>query len=242
MADDRQARATARQDSFTESGSAASAHRQRAATGSRSLREVAYDEIKRRIITCAFKPGEALSEAGIGAALEIGRTPVHQALDRLMVDGLVEVLPRKGVIVRPLSLDELYDIIDVRRVLECHCVELAARNARKDELAELDDILHLSKEAARHRDIEELMQLDRQFHAVLAHASRNAVLIELLGKLHDRSLRFWFVSLRASDHHWRVIDQHARIVEAVRNGDGAAAKGAMSTHIEAFQSNVTRQL
>lgn len=208
----------------------------------RSLRDTAYEEIKRRIITCELKPGEALSEAAIGAGLNIGRTPVHQALDRLMVEGLVEVIPRKGVMVRPLSLHELYDIIDVRLVVESHCVSLAARHANFDELAELDAILRRTEEAAHRRAVEELMQLDRAFHANLARASRNAVLVDLLGNLHDRSLRFWFVSLRAPNHHWLVLQQHAAIVEAVRRGAGSEAEALMRAHIEAFQANVTRQL
>src|SRR4051812_23626162 len=66
-----------------------------AAESSQSLRDVAYEAIKHRIITCVFKPGEYINEAYVSGAIGIGRTPVHQAIDRLMQDGLLEVIPRK---------------------------------------------------------------------------------------------------------------------------------------------------
>src|SRR6478672_2854970 len=83
-----------------------------------SLRDEAYGAIKHRIITCEFRPGEYVNELQLSALLKIGRTPVHQALDRLMVEGMVEVIPRKGVIVRPVSLNEVLQIIEVRLINE----------------------------------------------------------------------------------------------------------------------------
>src|SRR5262245_40892958 len=86
-----------------------------------SLRDAAYDAIKHRIITCAFRPGEYINELQLSSMLKIGRTPVHQALDRLMIEGLVDVIPRKGVIVRPVSLNEVLQIIETRLVNETYC-------------------------------------------------------------------------------------------------------------------------
>ena len=83
-----------------------------------SLRDAAYDAIKHRIITCAFRPGEYINELQLSSILKIGRTPVHQALDRLMIEGMVEVIPRKGVIVKPVSLNEVLQIIEVRLINE----------------------------------------------------------------------------------------------------------------------------
>ncbi len=208
----------------------------------RSLRDIAYDTIKQQIITCELRPGEVLSEAAVSAALDIGRTPVHQALDRLMIDGLVEVLPRKGVIVRPLSLDEVLEIIDVRMVNEAFCARLAAENAERSDIEAMRDNLRKMRDATERREIGELMLLDRDFHMVLSAASRNSVLRDILSNLHDRALRFWFVSLRAPDHDTRVCDQHAALIEAIARHDPDAAAAAMRFHIEEFRANVTRQL
>lgn len=208
----------------------------------KSLRERAYEAIKQQIITCELRPGEVLSEAAVSAALDIGRTPVHQALDRLMIEGMVDVLPRKGVIVRPLSLDEALEIIDVRLVNETYCVRLAAEHADRADIAALRANLDRMTGASRRREVAEMMQLDREFHTTLSSAGRNSILSDFLGNLHDRAQRFWFVSLRAPDHNDRVCEQHAAIVDAIASHDPEAAAAAMRFHIEAFRTNVTRQI
>jgi len=86
------------------------------------------------------------------------------------------------------------------------------------------------------------MLLDREFHRALARSARNSVLAQILGQLHDRSLRFWFVSLTDRDHHLSVIDEHRRIVEAVRAHDPDAAEAAIRAHIQSFQQSITRQV
>jgi DNA-binding GntR family transcriptional regulator len=87
-----------------------------------------------------------------------------------------------------------------------------------------------------------MMLLDREFHATIARACKNAVLGDLLGKLQDRSLRFWFLSLTAPGHHASVQEQHAAIVDAMRRRDAGGAEEAMRAHIEAFRRNVARYL
>ncbi|MDQ0314373.1 GntR family transcriptional regulator [Amorphus orientalis] len=208
----------------------------------KSLRDIAYETLKQQIITCELHPGEVLSEAAVSAALNIGRTPVHQALDRLMIDGLVEVLPRKGVIVRPLSLHEAVEIIDVRLLNETYCVRLAAQHADRSDIAALRRNLDRMHDAAERRETAELMQLDREFHATISAAGRNSILADFLSNLHDRAQRFWFVSLRAADHDRRVCEQHASIIEGIAAHDADAAVEAMRFHIEQFRTNVARQI
>ncbi len=207
---------------------------------SQSLRDVAYDAIKHRIITCVFKPGDYLNEAYVSGVIGIGRTPVHQAVDRLMQDGLLEVIPRKGVIVKPVSLEEVVQITEVRRVNEPYCVRLAAERADNVELSVLSDILHRADAWTAVRNIEQMMLLDREFHMTLARAARNAVLASMLQNLHERSLRFWFISLTAHDHHREVQQEHHAIFDAIQRRDADAAAQAMSDHIDSFRRNVTR--
>jgi DNA-binding GntR family transcriptional regulator len=208
--------------------------------GRGSLRDTAYELIKHRITTCAYKPGEYLNESFVSANLGIGRTPVHQAIDRLMVEGLVEVIPRKGVIVKPISLDEVRQIIEVRLLNECYGVRLAAEHADQTEIDHLEDVLARSRESLAARNNEQMMILDREFHGVLAQASRNDVLAEQLGRLHDRSLRFWVIALNAPGHLQAVYDEHQAILTQIRNHDPDAAEKAMRLHIEDFQHNILR--
>lgn len=208
----------------------------------RSLRDEAYDTIKQRIIMCAFRPGEALSEAQVAAGLGLGRTPVRQAFDRLMRDGLVEVLPRKGIIVRPITQDEVRDMVDVRLLNEGFCARLAAERADPQVISALMDNVSQGASAAASRDITTLMALDREFHTTISGAARNAVLGEILRNLHERAQRVWFVSLRDTSHHRRVVDEHAAIVDALRSGDPEAAEKATRAHILSFAENLNRQL
>ena len=207
-----------------------------------SLRDAAYEAIKHRIITCAFRPGEYINEAYVSATLGIGRTPVHQAIDRLMLEGMLDVIPRKGVIVKPVSLDEIMQINEVRLLNEAYCVRLAADRADRDEVTHLCDILARAAQWIEARNSEHLMRLDREFHGVLARASKNAVLADYLAKLHDRSLRFWFISLNRPGHHESVQAQHEAILAAIRDRDPDGAEQAMRAHIEAFRENLTRNM
>jgi GntR family transcriptional regulator, rspAB operon transcriptional repressor len=207
-----------------------------------SLRDTAYEAIKHRIITCAFRPGEYLNEAYVSATLGIGRTPVHQAIDRLMLDGLVEVIPRKGVIVKPVSLDEIMQIVEVRLLNESYCVRLAAERAGADDIAHLTDILARARQWTEARSSEHLMRLDREFHAAIARASQNAVLRDTLVKLHDRSLRFWFISLNRPGQHESVQQQHEAVFAAIKTHDPDRAQEAMRAHIEAFRKNLVESL
>jgi len=207
-----------------------------------SLRDSAYVAIKHRIITCAFKPGEYINELQLSSALKIGRTPVHQALDRLMIEGMVEVIPRKGVIVRPVSLNEVLQIIEVRLINEPYAATLAAEHANDADLASLDDVLKRAKHWGSVRNVEKIMLLDREFHLLIARTAKNDVLIELLRNLHERSLRFWFISLNAPKQYERVHEEHHAILEAISKHDGEKAEDAMRSHIQSFRANVSQFL
>jgi DNA-binding GntR family transcriptional regulator len=207
-----------------------------------SLREAAYEAIKHRIITCAFRPGEYINELQLSALLKIGRTPVHQALDRLMMEGMVEVIPRKGVIVKPVSLNEVLQIIEVRLINEPYGARLAADHADDSDLGELADVLKRTEHWAGLRNIENMMLLDREFHLLIARAAKNNVLSELLRSLHERSLRFWFISLNAPTHYQTVHREHNAILSAIRQRDPGRAETAMREHIESFRANVSQFL
>jgi DNA-binding GntR family transcriptional regulator len=207
-----------------------------------SLRDRAYQEIKRRINKMEFRPGAYLNEAQISRTLRIGRTPVHQALDRLMLEGLVQVIPRKGVMVESISLDQVLQIIDVRLVNEPFCVGLAAERATPAEVSQLRTLLDAAGPLIRARDREQLMDLDRQFHWKISLAARNAVLADTISRLHDRSLRFWFISLGDDLQLRRVDEEHRAILDCVVRRDAAGAADAMRHHIESSRKHIARAI
>lgn len=207
-----------------------------------SLRDAAYEAIKHRIITCEFKPGECVNEAGISALLGFGRTPVHQAIDRLMLEEMVEVIPRKGVIVKPVILLEVMQMIDVRLINETQCARLAALRADDSHIEKLTDVVGRARGAIASRDVQSMMMLDREFHLLTADASKNFELAKVVRKLNERSLRFWFISFTTPDHHSSFQEQHEAIFAAIRDHDADGAENAMRAHIEAFRRSVVRHL
>ncbi len=214
----------------------------KATPGPRSLRDQAYEAIKHRIITCAYKPGAYLNENQLFDELGFGRTPIHQAVTQLQLQGLLTVIPRKGIIVTPVSLDEILHVAEARLVNEMECVRLASERITASELDELDSILERSNQARREHDIEKLMLLDRDFHIALARAARNPVLADILRVLHERSLRVWFISLNNPEHLQGVQAEHEAIVAALRSRDPTAALAAMRSHIVSYRSNITRSV
>ena len=204
-----------------------------------SLQDQAYEEIKRRIITGVYAPGQYLNEKRISEDISIGRTPVHQALDRLASLDLIEIIPRKGVIVTPISFHHVLNLNDARELNEPRCAALAAERATEHEIAELDRILEQSIVAMNKRDLESLILLDRDFHETIADASGNPILANIMKMLHERSLRVWFISLNDQQHLERVYREHAAIIVAIKKRDAALAAEAMHAHIQSHIDNIS---
>ncbi len=207
-----------------------------------SLRDQAYDAIKQQIVRCELRPGEAITVTDVANALNLGRTPVIQAIDRLAVDGLVEVMPRKGVVVSPVSMNDFVEIVEMRSLNEGQAARWAAERASPVDVERMAANVDATWTAARRGALVDMIDFDREFHRLLSGAAQNAILTEFLSNLHDRSLRFWFLSLRAPDHNIRVCEQHAAIVEGIRSRNPDAAEQAMREHINAFSRNLTDQI
>ena len=216
---------------------------QAAADGmNQSLSEQAYAAIKQRIITLRFGPGTYLNVAAIAELLGIGRTPVHQAVRRLAHEGMIEIMPRKGMIVKPVSLHDVMAIAEVRLVNEPYCVRLAAENAKRQDITALERILRRAGRAAEAGDTEAMMLADRDFHCAISGIAGNQILADILRNLHERSLRFWFISLHQSSHQQEVDREHASILRAIKDHDADAAEQAMRRHIESFRNTIGRSV
>jgi DNA-binding GntR family transcriptional regulator len=195
-----------------------------------SLAEQAYEAIKHEIITCVLRPGEYINESQLCERLRIGRTPVHQAIGQLQQERLLDIIPRKGIIVRPVSLDEYFNLDEARLLLEAGAMRIVAERITKEDLELLDGILERARVARRARDFQELLLSDRDFHFALAQATRNPVLASMLNAAYERSLRVWFVS-SANMIIEDSRDEHERIVTALRRHDGEGAAQIMREHI-----------
>lgn len=205
-----------------------------------SLVARAYEELKEKIIRVYFLPGQYLNESAICSMLGLGRTPVHQALQRLEIDGLVEIMPRKGVIVLPDSIAEIIKILDSRLAVEPELARNAADRATSEQAAELNALASLEKTDESISDIDAFTAADRAFHRKLSELSGNQVLSDFARNLHERAWRYWYL------HLWQTLDiaasnrQHTAVAEAVAAGNGDKAAEAMRQHILSLKQRLSQ--
>ena len=204
----------------------------------RSLTERAYGEIEERITTLALAPGEVLSESKLSTSLNIGRTPVREALQRLSREGLVTIMPRRGIRVSEFNIPAQLRMLEVRREVERLMARNAALRATSDQSAAFASLAEEMRASATRNDDIHFMRLDRAFNDLLCDACRNefaAATIALMGGL---SRRFWFMHhLHVGDDLHDVAAHHADVAEAIAHGDAneaARSTDALLNYIEAI--------
>ncbi len=206
-----------------------------------SQNELAYERLKEGLTTLVYRPGDYLNTAALMSDLQLGRTPLNHALHRLATEGLVQIIPRKGVMVSPLSIDDALHLIDVRLANESLSARLGARRITASQLDALRQAAAAFDQAVAERDVARTMSCDRQFHELIADASGNPVLIEVLRVLHARSQRFWAISLSAPGHVVEVQNEHQMIVAALAAGDAEAAVAGVEGHILSFRRSLLQE-
>jgi len=205
-----------------------------------SLVAKAYEQIKEKIITLYFLPGQYLNEAAISSLLDVGRTPVHQALQRLELEGLVEIMPRKGVVVLPDSISEIIKILESRAAVEAELAKAAADHISVEDGKELLALANASRQTRSGPGMDAFIACDRAFHRKLAQCAGNSVLSDFAQQLHERSIRYWYL------HLWQTMDvqattrQHAAIADAIARHDGERAAAAMREHIDSLKGRLAQ--
>src|SRR5579864_8612565 len=156
-----------------------------------SLSERAYAHIKELILSLELKPGQFVNEHELCTVTGTGRMPVHQAVHRLMSEGLLKVKPRKGIIIGSESVDEVLAAMEARAAVEPNIAALAAERATPQHVTQMEKLLRQSGRIADQRFRKEFMALDRVFHAVVAEASGNRILVDAQRPLQERSASIW---------------------------------------------------
>ncbi len=196
----------------------------------------AYHLIKEKIITLELPPASVIDEARLIAELGLGRTPIREALQRLALDNLVVILPRRGTIVADLNMSDLQKIFEIRIELETYAVRLAAERATSTEIAAMEALFHNADAVIHDGDNDRLIRLDHEAHRLLAEAAHNEFLEDMLEHLYNHVLRLWYVSLHRVQRLREAIEEHREIIAAVKDRDSARAAQVMRRHITEFQA------
>jgi DNA-binding GntR family transcriptional regulator len=201
-------------------------------TGSGTLTERAYRELEERIVTLQLRPGEFLSEYALSGSLKIGRTPIREALQRLSREGLINILPRKGILVSATDPREQLLVLEVRRELERLLCRLAAQRASDVHRDRFLGIAKNMDRAAKTNDDIMFMRLDRELNLLLAEAAQNDYASRAMRFLQGHSRRFWYLHYKQAADLPLCARLHANQARAVAAGDLKAATAASDRLID----------
>jgi DNA-binding GntR family transcriptional regulator len=198
------------------------------------LKDKAYHDLKRLILTGALEPHATLSERHLVSQFQMSRTPIRDAIQRLVIEGLLAYAPNKGVTVADLSLQQAVDLYDLRVALETHIVrELCHGTTPVDASAALKTNLVEQHQFMEARDHVRFTEKDSEFHRLLAAAHGNQEIIRIMDRAQDQILRTAIRVLK-KDHERIVVsyEDHQRIFAAVIAQDDQQAEHLVREHLE----------
>lgn len=204
-----------------------------------SLTDRAYRQLEEMIVTLRLAPGEVLSEATLSKQLGIGRTPIREALQRLAREGLVVILPRRGILVAEINVRSQLELLKVRRELERLMSRLCALRSTKAEKRAFAELADAMESAGAADDDVAFMRQDRQLNGMISQCCRNEYALKAMGLTHGLSRRFWY------QHYRQVLDLplcarlHARQARAIADG-GAQAAAEASDRLIDYMETFTR--
>lgn len=203
--------------------------------------ERAYSQIKKRIVTTVMSPGSVISEAQLMDDLELGRTPIREAIKQLQAENLVTVTPRRGMFVADITVTDLSQIFEVRVKIESLAAQLATERITPDQLVELR---HFAQEyqLASLNDKAALIQLDEAFHSLLGKAAHNKFLEKDLRHYYNLSLRIWYLAINFAQPQDIDVIAHIEILEAIEADDAERAALRMEKHIRDFHQTIKQYL
>lgn len=204
-----------------------------AAAARPSLVDAAYAALKRAIRDTALAPGYQGSEQEIALQLGMSRTPVHEAVIRLQEEGLVRVLPRRGVLVCALSPEDMREIYEVIVALESAAAALIAaqpKKQRKPVATALEAVNAAMAAALAAEDLPAWAEADGRFHQMLVEGAGNARLVRIYAGIMDQSHRARMLTLRLRPRPILSVQEHAGILAAIRAGAEAEALARAKAH------------
>lgn len=209
------------------------------------LARTAYMQIKEAIVYAKFKPGEYLSENTLAEVLGMSRTPVREALKKLAGQNLVDIVPGRGAFVKDVSLQDLLDIFELRKVLECLAAETALANITDAEIQESEEAWLCIRDRIRRGeavDLAEISRYDNQLHTLIVSKCRNSYLKDFMGVLNQQILRYQLLTAQALGDVEDTIRQHLEIIALLRDKDPRKFIPVLRDHIEAAEQVMVRAI
>jgi len=202
------------------------------------LADRAYRELRDRLVTLRIAPGAPIDEDLIGRELEMGRTPVREAIKRLALENLVTVFPRRGTFASEINITDLAHISDVRAELESHAAYRAAERITDAQREELRGLLEELQASRGTDDLKSLMELDARVHRFIYRCAANPFLEETLGRYFNLSLRIWYLVIDRLPHLFARVHEHQDVLLAISAGEARRARDILAAHIATFEREI----
>ena len=200
--------------------------------------ELVYRHLRREIVGMVLPPGTPILEKDIAQSHGVSRTPVREAVLRLVEERLVEVVAKSGTYVSRIPLSVLPEALVARRALEAVTVREAARIATPSRITGLVSLVQLQQERAEAGDEEGFHEADDAFHAAIAEAARYSGIWDLVQQVKVHVDRYRRLTLPQPGRMGRVVDEHNAIVEAIRRQDPALAERRMEDHLNKLRLDI----
>jgi DNA-binding GntR family transcriptional regulator len=210
--------------------------------GSRSLARQAYEALKQDILTCTLAPGAQIFESDLAARYGMSKTPVREALNLLGQEGLVQVLPRRGYLVAPVTLRDVQEVFQLRLLLETAAAELAAEHITEEALRQLNALVAVRYTYRDRASYARFLRANRAFHVAVAEASGNRRLAAFVGKLLEDMERILHLGLDLRDSAEEMATEHGELVDALLKGDGALARKVVTEQLQNSRKRVLEAL
>ena len=196
------------------------------------LRDVVFENLRTAILEGNLKAGQRLMEVQLAEQLGVSRTPIREAIRKLELEGLVVMIPRKGAYVANMSFKDLIDVLEIRATLEGLAASLAAERRNDEDVIKLEKVAKEFEEGVRNADIEIVLKKDVEFHENIFLMANNKKLYHLITSLWEQVHRFRVMYVSNNEASLSLVDEHKRILDAVKNGDCELAKKYATEHIE----------
>lgn len=203
-----------------------------------TIRKKVYHHIREKILSGAIAPGERLIESRLAQDIGTSRTPVREALHSLELEKLIKSIPRVGYIVEGINEQELEQICEIRNVIETLAAQWAIKKSHKKLTRDLTKNVAKQREALNKRNLQGYVELDAQFHDIIAKLSGSDRLLELVQTLRRHMWRYRTHVVYAFDTAIRSVEGHQRIVEAIEQGDVAAVVDVLQSHLKQAKEDI----
>lgn len=206
------------------------------------LRDVVFNTLREAILKGELEPGERLMEIALAQKLGVSRTPIREAIRKLELEGLVVMTPRKGAEVAEITLDDLTDVLEVRKNLEELAVELSCKKATDSDIEEMVKCNEEFNKALLSGDLTVMAEADVAFHDVIYRTTGNKRLIQILNNLREQMYRYRLEYIKDEEKRNVLVTEHATIIKAISKKNSSDAKSAIQVHINNQEKTIIGNL